>query len=124
MARALLVATAGREELSAPNAMLVQPGTAVARDSAVEGSGGTVPIRSWAGQGRDTRFTILCLELSETLFHLSFSLLPLSFTLSRSRPNFYFVYFCSCMLAWRAFFLSPLIKCIPHGYDLTDTEQS
>jgi len=59
MARALLVATAGREELSAPNAMLVQPGTAVARDSAVEGSGGTAhSVVGWAREGHTFYYSL------------------------------------------------------------------
>jgi hypothetical protein len=104
MALALLLATAGREELSAPMPCLVQPGTAVARDAAVEGSGDTMSIRSRAGQG-ETGFSMFCLGLSKTPFYLSFSFLPLFFScLSQAQDSFIFVYFCSCMLAWRAFF--------------------
>ena len=81
MALALLLATAGRKELSAPMPCLVQPGTAVARDAALEGSDGTMSILSRAGQG-ETRFTVLCLGLSKTPFYLSFGFLPLfSFSL-------------------------------------------
>ena len=105
MALALLLATAGREELSAPKTVPCPPGTVVARDAAVEGSGGTVPIRLRAE--RETRFTMLCLELSKTSFCLSFSLLPLFFSL-RLDSTFILCTFRPCMLARHAFFLLSL----------------
>jgi len=111
MALALLLATAGREELSAPVPCLVQPG---------EGSGGTMSIRSRAGQG-ETRFTMLCLGLSKTPFYLSFSFLPPFFSLKVKIRLFCVLLFLHARVAC---FLSPLIKCIPHSYDLTDMEQS
>lgn len=77
------------------------------------------------GLGKGGTHVFLCFALSsQRLRSISLSVSFLFYSLSRSRLNFYFVYSCSCTLAWRAFFLSLLIKCIPHGYDLTDTEQS
>lgn len=90
----MLLATAGREELSVPNAMPCPTGDRSCKRCS--GGGQWWHCAHSVGVGVREGHTVyyaLYLELSKTSFYLSFSLLPLFFSLSSSRLDFYFVYF-------------------------------
>lgn len=123
MALANLLAAAGREELSVPNVMPCPRGPQLQEMRRWRATVALCPIGR--GLGKGGTHGLLCFALSSQR-HRSISLsVSFLFLLSlKLKTRLYFVYVFSCMLAWRAFFLSLIIKCIPHGYDLTDMEQS